>query len=94
MNTNDSTYSQKQAIARKIEDCAKTQRWNQHSFFGIAFDELGRLINAIEQLDCFAAKVAETVDGTMNPYGAQVARISSKQAWILACAAVENGIEF
>lgn len=89
----ENTYANKQATARKIESYARTNRRN-NSFFTIAFEELGRLINAIESLDCFAAKVAETIDGTMNPYGFQVARVSSKQAWILACAAVENGIEF
>ena len=89
-NTND--YKAKQSVARKIEDYAKTERRN--SFFNIAFEEFGRFICNIAALDCFAAKIAETVDKTMNPYGYKVASISSKQAWILACAAVENGIEF
>lgn len=92
MTTND--YKAKQTIARKIEDYAKTERWNNNSFFPIAFEELGQFIYAITKLDCFAAKVAETVDKSMNPYGFKVANVSSKQAWILACAAVENGIEF
>lgn len=87
-------YTKKQKVARKIEDYAKTERRNNNSFFGIAYDELGRLLTEIEKLEAFAAKVAATVGGTMNPYGFCVARISSKQAWILACAAVENGIEF
>ena len=45
------------------------------------------------KLDAFAAKVAETINKTINPYAAKVANVSSKQAWILACAAVENNIE-
>ena len=91
-NTND--YKEKQTVARKIEDYANTERWNNHSYFPIAFDELGKLITIISKLDCFAAKVAETIDKTMDPYGFKVANVSSKQAWILACAAVENNIAF
>lgn len=87
-------YKTKQEVARRIESYANTERWNNNSFFDIAFNGLGRLINSIEKIDCFAAKVAETVDKTMNPYGYKVASVSSKQAWILACAAIENGIEF
>ena len=87
-------YRQKQAIARKIESFANTDRWNNHSFFEIAFNQFGKFINSIEKLDVFAAKVAETVNKSMNPYGQRVATVSNKQAWILACAAVENGIEF
>ena len=87
-------YKMKQEVARKIEDYAKTDRWNNNSFFEIAFNEFGRMLNSVSKLNLFAAKVAETVEKTMNPYGKQVAFISSKQAWILACAVVDNGIEF
>lgn len=87
-------YKMKQEVARKIEDYAKTDRWNNNSFFEIAFNDLGRMLDSVSKLNLFAAKVAETVEKTMNPYGKQVAFISSKQAWILACAVVDNGIEF
>lgn len=51
-----------------------------------------RFISQIQKIDGFAAKIAETVDKTMNPYGKKVAFISEKQSWILAVAAVENNI--
>ena len=92
MATND--YTAKQEVARKIESYAKVERRNNNSFFEIAFNDFGRFLSKIESLECFAAQIAATVDKTMNPYGYKVASVSSKQAWILACAAVENNIEF
>ena len=91
--TTNNDYKAKQTVARKIEDYANTERWNNNSFFPIAFEEFGRFIDKMMKLEVFAAKVATTIDKTMSPYGYKVASISSKQAWILACAAVENGIE-
>ena len=92
-NTND--YQTKQLVARKIEHAAAIQRWNQHSLFDIYFEALGRLVYDVMQLkETFAAKVAETVDKTMNPYGYKVAAVSNKQAWIIACAVVENNIDY
>lgn len=62
----------------------------------VTLDELrasiGKFISQIQKIDGFAAKIAETVDKTMNPYGKKVAFISEKQSWILAVAAVENNI--
>lgn len=87
-------YKKAQTIANMIQDYAGKQRWNDNSFFGIALDTLAGFLGKIMALDCFAAQIAKTVDSTINPYGYQVARCSSKQAWILACAAVENGINF
>lgn len=63
-----------------------------HLYFDIAFESLGKFISQIQKIDGFAAKIAETVDKTMNPYGKKVAFISEKQSWILAVAAVENNI--
>lgn len=87
-------YASAQKIANKIQDYASKERWNNHSFFGIALEDLARFLSKIMELDCFAAQIAKTVDSTIDNHGYQVARCSSKQAWILACAAVENGIEF
>lgn len=69
-----------------------TDRWNNNSYFDIAFNALGQFISKVQATDGFAAKIAETVDKTMNPYGKKVAFISDKQSWILAVAAVENNI--
>lgn len=87
-------YAQAQKIANKIQNYADMERWNNHSFFSIALEDLARFLCNIMSLDCFAAQIAKTVDSTINPYGFKVARCSSKQAWILACAAVENDINF
>ena len=85
-------YVQTQKIANKIQNYADMERWNNNSFFGIALEDLARFLSNIMSLDCFAAQIAKTVDSTINPHGFKVASCSSKQAWILACAAVENGI--
>lgn len=61
-------------------------------YIDIAFNALGQFISKVQATDGFAAKIAETVDKTMNPYGKKVAFISDKQSWILAVAAVENNI--
>lgn len=94
MEKGTENYKKAQEIANKLQSYAGTQRWNQRSFFDIAFEEVGIFLSKIEELGNFAAQVAETCDKSMNPYGAVVARVSSKQAWIIACAAVENGIDF
>lgn len=85
-------YKQAQKLANEIKDMAGTDRWNNNSYFDIAFNALGQFISKVQATDGFAAKIAETVDKTMNPYGKKVAFISDKQSWILAVAAVENNI--
>lgn len=88
-------YAKAQKIANEIVVMAAYNRnGNGTSMMEMAFNKIGRLVAGIAELNCFAAQIAKTVDSSMNPYGYQVARISSKQAWILACAAIENGIEF
>lgn len=87
-----SEYKQAQSIANEIKSLADTDRWNNNSYFDIAFNALGQFISKVQATDGFAAKIAETVDKTMNPYGKKVAFISEKQSWILAVAAVENNI--
>lgn len=93
MNTPNNDYKAKQELARKIEQYANTDRRNNNSFYTIAFEAFGRFVYDLSQLDCFAAKVAKSVDATMGKYG-KVAKVSSKQAWILACAGIENNIAF
>lgn len=85
-------YKKAQEIANDIQRVASVKRtegqWFEHSF-----NEMGNFIESIINLNVFASNIATTVDKAMNPYGYQVANVSSKQAWILACAAVENNIE-
>lgn len=60
-------YKQAQKLANEIKDMAGTDRWNNNSYFDIDFESLGKFISQIQKIDGFAAKIAETVDKTMNP---------------------------
>lgn len=89
MNTNN--YNETKKLASKIEDMAKESKYNLQ-MYTIKSDALSHFLRKIMQLDAFAAKVAETVEKQCG-YGFYVAKVSSKQAWCIACAAVENNIE-
>lgn len=60
-------YKQAQKLANEIKGMAGTDRWNNNSYFDIAFNALGQFISKVQATDGFAAKIAETVDKTMNP---------------------------
>ena len=87
-------YKKASQLANEIADAASKERRNNNSVFEMYFEKVGRFVMGIQKVGGFASQVAETIDKTMNPYGFKVANVSSKQAWILACAAIENGIEF
>ena len=87
--TND--YKLKQAVANQITYCASKSRIDRNAY-DYYTDLLSSLLDKVMKLDNFAAKVAETVDKTMcRKY--TVANCSSKQAWVIACAVVENNID-
>lgn len=71
---------------------ASYERWNNNSLFELFYDRMGDFLDKIKELNCFAAQVATTIESKMNPYGFKIANIGSKQAWILACASIENNI--
>lgn len=85
-------YAKAQNIANELSAAASTGRHNR-SAFDRNFEIVVKFIRKITVLNCFAAEVAKTILNTCNPIGYTVARISSKQAWIIACAAVENDVE-
>jgi hypothetical protein len=85
-------YKKASKMANKLQDLANVERWNNNSYWNIAFCNFGHAIDNIKKTNTFAAKIAETVDKSMNPYGFKIANLSSKQAWILACCMVENNI--
>jgi hypothetical protein len=87
-------YTAAQKVANELQAYAATNRWNQNSRFDAAYEAVGRLVHEVKKVGGFAAQVCESIDKTMSPFGKQVAFVSSKQAWIIACAAVENNIEF
>lgn len=86
-------YKKAQSVANRIKMCASYERRNNNSSFNMFFDTFGRMLNDIQKLNVFASQIATTVEKSMNPYGFKMANVSDKQAWILACAIVENDIE-
>ena len=86
-------YTAAQELANNLQRIASKQRWNDNTLFNLYFDPMANFLAKISEIEAFAAQVAKTILEKMNPYGSQVAYISSKQAWILACAAIENNIE-
>lgn len=87
------TLTPTQILANRIMDDANTDRMCA-CIFDTAFEEMAEFLERMMKLNAFAAQVATTIRNKMNPYGKQVAYISSKQAWCLACAAIENDIEY
>lgn len=71
-------------MANLFEDACLDRK--HYEIFGMFLEEA---VNDIRELDCFAAKIATTIADAIEKYG--MPRISSKQAWILACAAAEKG---
>lgn len=78
-------YKQAQKLANEIKDMAGTDRWNNKSYFDIAFNALGQFISKVQATDGFAAKIAETVDKTMNPTERKLrsSAISNHGYWLL-----------
>lgn len=89
-------YKTKQLVARSIEEIAYTERSKISSYIFTSKEyELGRIIKEVKQLGIFASKVAETIEKSMkNNYRYYLASVSKKQAWIIACAVVENNIDY
>lgn len=87
-------YKAAQQMANNLADYANTNRQGGASIWDLSYEKVARFLLAVKDLGTFASEIAKTVESSMNCYGYQVARMSSKQAWILACAAVENKIEF
>lgn len=84
-------YQKKQLVANMIIRYASKSRCD-HNAYEYYTDLLSSLLDKVMKLDNFAAKVAETVDKSMCR-GYNVANVSSKQAWVIACAVVENNID-
>ena len=59
----------------------------------MAYEALSRFLYEIKRLNVFASKVAESIEGKMRNRSPRVAKISEKQAWVLAFAAVEHNIK-
>lgn len=87
-------YKKAQQIANQISRWAAAHWVYNNSAAQWADTQLGWFLNDVKKVGGFAAQVAETIEKSMKLYNADyVAKMSSKQAWFLACAAVENGIQ-
>lgn len=90
--------NQAKKIASKLESVSYLNRWNNKTSWDMYYDRVYRFLIEIQKIDCFAANIANTVYDRAKDYAKQtrsyvMPKISSKQAWCLACAAVENNIE-
>lgn len=86
-------YTEAQKMANQLTRMAGYDRLYQNSLYEISFNTMGIFLEKIKKLNVFASQIAETVYKTMMIYGRYICKMSDKQAWYLACAAVENNIE-
>jgi hypothetical protein len=98
--TDSERYKATQELANEIQDWAnEDSRFINGTTGGVtlysqADESLGRYLDSVQKHGGFAADVAKSVSKTVQ-YGAHygtVAKMSSKQAWILAKAGVEHAI--
>jgi hypothetical protein len=87
-------YRQASKIANEITKVANYERWNNKTLYDMFYNDFYNLMGEIIKLNVFASKIAKTIDDNAEAYSSKIAKVSSKQAWILACAVVENKIEF
>jgi hypothetical protein len=87
-------YRRAGEIANELQRLSNKDRLNDNSLFEITSNQLGSVLLSVVKLDIFASQVAKTIESKMSPYSQKVAYMSSKQAWIIACAIVENNIAF
>jgi len=82
-------YKEAQELSNRLQQIASYERWNNNNSYEMHFNPfLSQIIN----LNVFASNVAKTIDEKCTYPSFKIANMSSKQAWILACAAIENNI--
>ena len=90
--------NQAKKVAKTLEYVSNLNEWNDNHYWNLYYNDVYRFLMDIQKLDCFAANVAKTVYDRAESWAKQTRRsvmpkFSSKQAWCIACAAVENNIE-
>ena len=90
--------NQAKKVANTLEYVSNLNEWNDNHYWNLYYNDVYRFLMEIQKLDCFAANVAKTVYDRAESWAKQTRRsvmpkLSSKQAWCIACAAVENNIE-
>ncbi len=91
MTTQNNT-AEIQNVANALVKIAYTNKWNQNSIYQVYLEKLARLLFPIRDNGGVAGEVAATVIKSLDNAKGQLAYISSKQAYILATAAVELGL--
>ena len=86
-------YAAAQHLANQLTRIAAYQRWNNNSMFNLHFNPMASFLEKVKAAGGFAAQVAESVESKMSGTGYCVANLSCKQAWVIACAAIEAGIK-
>ncbi len=84
-------YREAQKTANIIEDYSLEVVSVKDSSSQQKYDELHWALSMVQKLGVFASQVAETLLGQMNR-SHRMPNVSSKQAWIIACAMIENEI--
>ena len=87
-------YKAAQELANDLMRVASYERWNNNTSYNLFLNPFYQFINEIKELNTFASKIATTIDDNYELNGFKIANLSSKQAWILACAAIENNIKW
>lgn len=85
-------YQKAQELANKLEMQTRCPR--SASNYTLVWEKFNGKMLEVAKLEGFAGEVAKTVEASMVPQAFNLAKMSSKQAWIIACAMVENGIEY
>ena len=85
-------YKKAQEIANELDRLSNASR-NNGMYFEMCYEKLATALENVMKLQGFASQVATSVNSNMNPNRSKMVTISSKQAWIIACAMVENNIE-
>lgn len=80
-------YRKAQVYAGLFETCGASKEG-----YSASGHYLDWALEDLMKLDCFAAQVAKTIYDGIQKY--HTPRVSSKQAWILAVACVENGFNY
>ena len=85
-------YKEAQELSNRLQQIASYERWNNNNSYKLHFNPFYRFLNEIIKLNVFASNVAKTIDEKCTYPSFKIANMSSKQAWILACSAIENNI--
>jgi hypothetical protein len=85
-------YQEAGKTAKELQTIANYERRNNNSLYNLYYNDFYYLMTKLQKLNIFASKIAKTIDEACQVNSFKIANLSSKQAWILACAMIENNI--